>query len=123
MMLLIWLAECVRKIGETRTSYSPNFHLGGFLADHAAVAIALCLTGAALLLVGLALVIFHSVTMARWFRVAGMTVAAVVFGVLAFGFHAAWTYSLGGGAFLLLTWRSLCVASRLARQGVDDGPR
>lgn len=123
MLLLIWLAECVRKISDTRASYSPNFHIAGLLADHAPLAIGACLFGATSLLVGLALVIFHSDHAARWFRVTGMLVASAVFGTLALGFHAAWTYSLGGGAYLFLTWRSFCVASRLARQGVDDGPK
>lgn len=121
--MLVWLAECVKRITETRTSYSPNFHIAHTLADFAPFAIGVCLFGAALLLVGLALVFLISDHAARWFRVAGLLVASSVFMTLAVGFHAAWTYSLGGGAYLFLSWRSLCVASRLAREGFVDGPR
>jgi hypothetical protein len=122
MLLLVWLSECARHITETRASYAPGFRLADALVDHGGLFAVVCLFGAAMLLVGLSLVIFRSEHAARWFRVAGMLTAASVFGVLAVGFHAAWTYSLGGGAYLFLTWRSLCVASRLARQGVDNGP-
>lgn len=123
MLLLVWLAECARRMAETRAGYAPGFRLADTLAEHSGLFAGACLFGAAMLLVGLSLVIFQSCHAARWFRVTGMLTAAAVFGVLAFGFHAAWTYSLGGGAYLFLTWRSLCVASRLARQGVDDGPK
>lgn len=122
-MLLIWLAECINNVGAMRATYSPNFHLAHFLADHEGVAIAVCLTGAGCLIVGLSIVAFGPMRYARPFRVVGLLIACCVFGAIATGFHAAWTYSLGGGAYLFLTWRTFCVAVRIAREDDALGTR
>lgn len=122
-MLLIWLAECVRNVDATQSTYSPRFQLGPFLSRHDDAAIALCLVGAAFLISGLASVAFHSVEAARPFRVIGLTVACIVFAIISYGFHAAWTYSLGGGAYLLLTWRTFCVAVHIAKEGRGVGAK
>jgi len=68
-------------------------------------------------------VAFHSAEAARPFRVIGMLIACAIFAVITYGFHAAWTYSLGGGAYLLLTWRTFCVAVHIAKGDRPVAPK
>ena len=120
-LLLIWAAECFRHFDE-----APGYAIGKFwqavLGPGALEIIqVVCWLLAACLILGLGVVVSIGCRRARYIRVIGMGGSSVLFTALAMSFHATWNYSLGGGAFFFLAWRSLCVARRMGRESFDGG--
>lgn len=119
-LLLLWLAECVRQEDAQTPRYALQPLIRMAMVEYSEIAVAVCLLGAAALILGLALVASGHHAISRLFRVTGLLTASAIFLFLAVAFYVTWAYSLGGGAYLLLSWRTFCVAHRIGRECRGD---
>jgi hypothetical protein len=115
-LLLLWLAECVRNNATQAARYVAQPILYWAVVENSAATVVVLSTAAMAILIGLGLVSANRCRQAKWWRVAGLAASSLIFAFLAYGFHATWDYSFGGGAYLLLTWRTFCVAFRLGQE-------
>ena len=119
-LLLIWLAECIRAHDVQAVRYAGQPAVKMLMVDHGQTLMAACWVVSAWVITGLAIVSSGDCSRARPVRVVGLLGASVIFGVIAFAFHATWEFSIGGGAYLLLTWRTFCVAVRVGLGCEED---
>lgn len=108
-VLILWLAESIRHLDDVRARYIITFFLWDWVDDHPGIYMLALWCIALMIIVGFAVRCACprcSVVM----RVGGMLSAGTVYGIIAFSFLYAYPWSVGGGAYLFLSWRAFAVS-------------
>ncbi len=108
--LMLWLAESIRHIEEVRARYIVSFAMWDWVDDHLSICIAALWTIAFAIIAGFGLRNYCP-RCAAIMRVLGVGASGAVCGVIAYHFLSAYPWSVGGGAYLFLSWRAFAVAA------------
>jgi hypothetical protein len=115
-VLIAWIGETVHRIEAVKGRYPPGFWLWDFIDGHDLEYFFpwVCVTSALLIVMGVARYMGGCGT-GRNLRVAGLSIASVVFLFIALGHLANSFYSVAGAPYLFLGWRTAVLASLYAR--------